>query len=413
MKRVFCLFLLIFVCVLFLFSCGSTETPPSEEPTKPSDPVLTFESNGDGTCTLTALTLYEDVALEIPAHSPAGDTVTGIASGVLKDSDTCAITALYIPASVRKIAIDVLVGCHRLERITVAEGNAVLVSRDGHLYTKDLSILLKYASASEATDYLAPKELAYIATGAFSSCYNLTSVSLSTSLRYVLPNAFSACERLTDVHYHGTASGWGGVLVGRGNDDLLDAELHTVTLENNTEGEVILCLDPSAAPITVENFLSLVTAGFYDGLTLHRIIPGFMIQGGDPNGNGTGGSDHTIKGEFGSNGVSNPLKHTRGVLSMARSSAYDSASSQFFICHADAPWLDGAYAAFGWVAEGMQTVDAIAEVPYSFTDSNGSVPRTEQPVIVRATVLTDYEGAEEGYAYVKLVFSYYSPVPSA
>ena len=184
-------------------------------------------------------------------------------------------------------------------------------------------------------------------------------------------------------------------------------------IKNNTEGRVVLCLDKSQAPLTVENFLGLVADGFYDGLTMHRIIEGFMIQGGDPKADGTGGSEDKIVGEFLSNGITNTLWHTRGVVSMARGNEKDSASSQFFICHQDAPSLDGEYAAFGWVAEGMQTVDAIAEVPYSFTDSNGSVPRAEQPVIVRATVLTDYEGTEEGYAYIKLVFSYYSPAPSA
>ncbi len=127
-------------------------------------------------------------------------------------------------------------------------------------------------------------------------------------------------------------------------------------------------LYPDIAPITVENFLSLVKDGFYDGLTFHRIIPGFMIQGGDPSGNGTGGPGHTIKGEFSANGIKNDLKHSRGVISMARAMDPDSAGSQFFIMHADANYLDGQYAAFGRVIEGMEEVDRIASVPTGFQD---------------------------------------------
>lgn len=134
------------------------------------------------------------------------------------------------------------------------------------------------------------------------------------------------------------------------------------------------------APITVENFKKLVGEKFYDGLTFHRIIKDFMIQGGDPKGDGTGGSDENIKGEFASNGVENNLKHTRGVLSMARSSAPDSASSQFFIMHKDSPHLDGQYAAFGKVTKGIEVVDKIAEsVPV--TDTNGTVLKSNQPLI--------------------------------
>ena len=132
--------------------------------------------------------------------------------------------------------------------------------------------------------------------------------------------------------------------------------------------KIRLELDASAAPLTVENFLSLVKEGFYDGLIFHRVIPGFMIQGGDPLGNGMGGSKKKIKGEFAANGHPNPLKHTRGVISMARSMDKNSASSQFFIMHADAPHLDGQYAAFGKVIEGMDTVDEIASIPTDYSD---------------------------------------------
>lgn len=145
-------------------------------------------------------------------------------------------------------------------------------------------------------------------------------------------------------------------------------------------GVIQVELDEKAAPITVENFLKLVNDGFYNGLTFHRIIPGFMIQGGDPNGDGTGGSANTIKGEFASNGVQNDIKHVRGVISMARAMDPNSASSQFFIMHADAPHLDGDYAAFGHVISGIEVVDAVCEkVPTQ--DRNGTVLKDDQPVI--------------------------------
>lgn len=146
-------------------------------------------------------------------------------------------------------------------------------------------------------------------------------------------------------------------------------------------GTVKMELYADIAPITVANFAKLVNKGFYNGLTFHRIISGFMIQGGDPLGNGTGGSDEEIKGEFALNGVENSISHTRGTLSMARASAYNSASSQFFIMHQDYKGLDGAYAAFGKVTEGMEIVDKICEdvVP---VDNNGTVLKSKQPVIV-------------------------------
>ncbi len=140
-------------------------------------------------------------------------------------------------------------------------------------------------------------------------------------------------------------------------------------------------LYPEIAPITVENFQNLISEGFYDGLTFHRVIEGFMIQGGDPLGNGTGGSDKKIKGEFSSNGVKNDIKHERGVLSMARSTNKNSASSQFFIMHEDAPHLDGQYAAFGKVTEGMDVVDKIAKET-KVEDDNGTVLAKNQPKII-------------------------------
>ena len=133
-------------------------------------------------------------------------------------------------------------------------------------------------------------------------------------------------------------------------------------------GVIDLELDAQAAPITVENFLKLVGEGFYDGLTFHRVIPGFMIQGGCPEGTGMGGPGWHIKGEFARNGVANPIKHTRGVISMARAMDPNSAGSQFFIMHEDAPHLDGGYAAFGHVVAGMDVVDRIAEVATDYND---------------------------------------------
>ena len=150
-------------------------------------------------------------------------------------------------------------------------------------------------------------------------------------------------------------------------------------------GTIEVELDPKEAPLTCENFIELANEGFYDNLTFHRIIKGFMIQGGDPNGDGTGGSEKTVKGEFSSNGVENNLSHERGVISIARSSDKDSASSQFFICDADDPFLDGDYAAFGKVIKGMDVVDKIADDAKP-TDNNGSISKDEQPVIETITI---------------------------
>ena len=152
-------------------------------------------------------------------------------------------------------------------------------------------------------------------------------------------------------------------------------------------GTIKLELDASVAPITVENFVKLAQSGFYDGLTFHRIMDGFMIQGGDPDGNGTGGSDEKIKGEFSKNGVPNPISHVKGVISMARSNDPDSASSQFFITVADSTFLDGSYAAFGRVTEGMEVAEKIAKDAKP-VDNNGTIPADQQPVIEKI-VITD------------------------
>ncbi len=160
--------------------------------------------------------------------------------------------------------------------------------------------------------------------------------------------------------------------------DLLTGK-HYVEMKVKDYGTIELELDSDVAPITVTNFINLVNSKFYDGLTFHRIIDGFMIQGGDPLGNGTGGSSKTIKGEFSENGVKNSISHVRGVISMARSSDYNSASSQFFIVQEDTTSLDGQYAAFGKVISGMDVVDKIAKVKVE--DDNGTVSKENQPVI--------------------------------
>ena len=169
------------------------------------------------------------------------------------------------------------------------------------------------------------------------------------------------------------------------NEELLTG-LHHVTIDVQDYGTISLELDADTAPISVTNFINLANEGFYDGLTFHRIISGFMIQGGDPNGNGTGGSEKTIKGEFSANGVENDISHVRGVISMARANDPDSGSSQFFIVHEDSTFLDGQYAAFGHVTDGMDVVDAICEaVPVQ--DKNGTVAAADQPVITAVTVV--------------------------
>ncbi|MCQ2514241.1 MAG: peptidylprolyl isomerase [Ruminococcus sp.] len=159
-------------------------------------------------------------------------------------------------------------------------------------------------------------------------------------------------------------------------------------------GKIELEFEPESAPITVANFVKLADEGFYDGLTFHRIMEGFMIQGGDPLGNGTGGSDENIKGEFSDNGVDNKLSHTRGAVSMARSNDPDSASSQFFIVHQDSTFLDGSYAVFGYVTSGMDVVDRIAADSKPI-DNNGTIRTSEQPVISSVTIIKP-STADEG-----------------
>ena len=188
----------------------------------------------------------------------------------------------------------------------------------------------------------------------------------------ILTLTFCGCSKRQSEFDSDTGSGYG---------------THHAVITVKDYGDIKLVLDGDTAPITVKNFVELAKSGFYDGLTFHRIIKGFMIQGGDPKGDGTGGSDKTIRGEFSKNGVENNISHKRGVISMARSQDNNSASSQFFIMHEDGDYLDGSYAAFGHVTEGMDVVDKIAENT-PVTDSNGTVLKENQPIIEKI-VITD------------------------
>ena len=171
--------------------------------------------------------------------------------------------------------------------------------------------------------------------------------------------------------------------------DMLDADLvYYADIKIQDYGTITIRLDQKSAPVTAANFVNLAESGFYDGLTFHRIVEGFMMQGGDPNGDSTGGSENTIVGEFTANGYDNNLSHTRGAVSMARSTDYNSASSQFFIVHEDSTFLDGQYAVFGYVTEGMDVVDAICEAAEP-TDSNGMIAADAQPVITSVTIKTE------------------------
>lgn len=167
--------------------------------------------------------------------------------------------------------------------------------------------------------------------------------------------------------------------VAQGSSDNLKGK-HNIVIEIKNYGAISVELDADIAPITTTNFVNLVKSGFYDGLTFHRIIEGFMIQGGDPLGTGIGGADKDIIGEFNSNGIENPLSHTRGAISMARSRDKNSASSQFFIVQEDSEFLDGEYAVFGYVKEGMDIVDQICK-DTTVIDNDGTVRKEDQPII--------------------------------
>jgi len=209
---------------------------------------------------------------------------------------------------------------------------------------------------------------------------------VATSLGALGAAALAGCSGNGVQKGEGSGSGAESTSSQPASDDPYATGTHHATIEVEGYGTIECALNANVAPITVANFCKLANEGFYDGLTFHRVIEGFMIQGGDPNGDGTGGSDATIKGEFAANGVENPLSHVRGTISMARSSAYDSASSQFFIMHKTNTSLDGQYAAFGNVTSGIEVVDAIAQnTPVQ--DSNGTVAAADQPKIEKISVV--------------------------
>lgn len=209
---------------------------------------------------------------------------------------------------------------------------------------------------------------------------------VATSLGALGAAALAGCSGNGAQKGEGSGSGAESTSSQPASDDPYATGAHHVAIEVEGYGTIECALNANVAPITVANFCKLANEGFYDGLTFHRVIEGFMIQGGDPNGDGTGGSDATIKGEFSANGVENPLSHVRGTISMARSSAYDSASSQFFIMHKTNTSLDGQYAAFGNVTSGIEVVDAIAQIT-PVQDSNGTVAAADQPKILKISVI--------------------------
>jgi len=208
---------------------------------------------------------------------------------------------------------------------------------------------------------------------------------LSMILLFAMLLAFSACkdgEKGSDKSAKMLTQDSKGLLSGQ----------YGAEIEIENYGTIKLTLDADNAPVTVTNFVNLANADFYDGLTFHRIMDGFMMQGGDPEGTGMGGSEQIIQGEFAANNISNNLSHARGVISMARTTDPDSASSQFFIVHEDSTFLDGKYAAFGWVTEGMEIVDAICSST-KVEDSNGTVLKKNQPIIKAVRITGALEGS--------------------
>ena len=201
--------------------------------------------------------------------------------------------------------------------------------------------------------------------------------------------SLSGCGMVFTSASANNSGGTGGSAAGTYTPEALDESLtYFADIDIEGYGVITIQLDQAAAPVTCANFVELAESGFYDGLTFHRIIAGFMMQGGDPKGNGTGGSDNKIVGEFKKNGWENDLSHVRGTVSMARSSAKNSASSQFFICHEDAPHLDGSYAVFGTITAGMDVVDAVCAAAEP-TDGNGSIAKDAQPVMISVTIRTE------------------------
>ena len=214
-------------------------------------------------------------------------------------------------------------------------------------------------------------------------------IIMTLLLSLTLLSALTGCGMVFTSASANNSGGTSGSAAGTYTPPALDEGLtYFADIDIEGYGVITIQLDQAAAPVTCANFVELAESGFYDGLTFHRIITGFMMQGGDPKGNGTGGSDNKIVGEFKKNGYTNDLSHVRGTVSMARSNAKNSASSQFFICHEDAPHLDGSYAAFGTVTAGMDVVDTVCAAAEP-TDGNGSIAKDAQPVMTSVTIRTE------------------------
>lgn len=214
---------------------------------------------------------------------------------------------------------------------------------------------------------------------------------LTLALAGAMCLSLAACGTTTETTTNNTVNNSNAIVNNSSNKNTIsgtDSGTYYADIIVKDYGTISVILDANTAPITVENFVDLANSDFYDGLTFHRIMEGFMIQGGDPMGNGMGGSDENIKGEFSANGVDNDISHVRGVISMARQGEnpytgeknHDTASSQFFIVHQDSPFLDGQYAAFGHVTSGMEVVDAICADSQPI-DNNGTIPAEQQPII--------------------------------
>lgn len=214
-----------------------------------------------------------------------------------------------------------------------------------------------------------------------------------------LMGALGACGETSDISTEESTS---AVDADTDADDVSSEDESSSTSDSAFVGSFVITLYPDIAPITCENFENLVEEGFYDGLTFHRVVDDFMAQGGDPNGNGTGGSNQTIKGEFSENGVENTLSHTKGIVSMARSSDNDSASSQFFICYTNCSFLDGSYAAFGEVTEGMEVVESFLEVERSLGSDN-AISSPNMPIVMEEVKMIDDD--EDGNPRVQITMN--------
>ncbi len=424
MKRI----LVLIICTALLLSlCACTESEETE---------TDFEFRLDKENDYYILTAYNgtDDDIEIPEEYNEKD-VGAIDNNAFKGCTQ--LEFIEIPKTVERIDYQAFYDCKSLKRVIVDEKNRVYSGVGGCLLEIDTNTVLVGGSKStipnSATTIAAkafsgreelksidiPDNILYIAKNAFENCINLTQINIGTGTIQIDSEAFINCSSLSEISLPNLViigddvfdgckslktirckslsqpSGWDVGWLGNckaeviwGSDVGLRIDMiktYYADIDIKGYGKITVKLDQSQAPITVDNFVSLAKSGFYDGLTFHRIIEGFMMQGGDPDGNGTGGSGKNIVGEFVANGHNNAISHTRGVISMARANDMNSASSQFFIMHADSLSLDGKYAAFGYVTEGMDVVDAVCESANP-TDYNGTIPSADQPVINKITI---------------------------